>query len=120
VTGAVNGEEQPIPFEDVLAEDLRDPEFRAIWERTAVARAVSMALAVYQSEHRLSDDVLAQRLGMSLAEVEDLEAGDADPDVATVAKIAERLGIDPMRYDDRDRTAALTRDEAAPKTAARA
>ena len=30
-------------FDAVLAEDLKDPEFRARWERTALARAVANA-----------------------------------------------------------------------------
>ena len=41
--------------DELIAEQLRtDPEFRAEWERTALARAVAVAIVRYRAEHDLS------------------------------------------------------------------
>lgn len=50
-------------FETVLDEQLRDPALREQWERTAVARAVAIAIIRYRVEHGLSQKQLAERLG---------------------------------------------------------
>ena len=52
--------------DELITEQLRtDPEFRAEWERTALARAVSVAIVRYRADHDLSQRELAERLGMS-------------------------------------------------------
>lgn len=43
-----------ITFEQILEEDLKDPEFRAEWERTALARAVANEVVRYRIEHGLT------------------------------------------------------------------
>ncbi len=48
---------------EVLAEMLQDPQFRAEWERTALARAVAEAVIRYRAEHGLSQTGLAGLLG---------------------------------------------------------
>ena len=50
---------------EVLEEMLADPQFRAEWERTALARVVAEAVTAYRAEHRLSQSALAQLLGWS-------------------------------------------------------
>ena len=40
---------------EVLAEMLQDPQFRAEWERTALARAVAEAVIRYRAERGLAD-----------------------------------------------------------------
>ena len=41
--------------DDLIAEELRaDPQFRADWERTALARAVAVAVVRHRAEHDLS------------------------------------------------------------------
>ena len=61
----------------VLARQLKDPHFRAEWERTAVARAVAARLVEYRVEHELSQTALAHRLGMKQPAVARLEASEA-------------------------------------------
>jgi DNA-binding XRE family transcriptional regulator len=81
--------------EQLLAEDLRDdPKFRAIWEETALARAVALRLVGYRIEHGLSQTKLAERLGMKQPAVARLEAGDQNPRWETLIRISERLGIE--------------------------
>src|SRR5579884_3019226 len=51
--------------EQVASEDFEnDPEYRAEWERTALAREVSEAITHYRVHHGLTQTALAQRLGL--------------------------------------------------------
>lgn len=83
-----------IPFEQVLAEELRDPEFRAEWERLAPARAVAIALVGYRIDHGLTQTALGRLLGMSQPAIARLEAGDHIPTLPTLLKLSEALGIE--------------------------
>ena len=80
---------------EVLEEDLaRDPEFREEWERTASARAVSNYLVAYRVQHNLTQEELANRLGMKQSQVARWEAGVQPPSLRTLQRIALRLGVD--------------------------
>jgi transcriptional regulator with XRE-family HTH domain len=81
--------------EELIAEQLRtDPEFRAEWERTALARAVAVAIVRYRSEHDLSQRELADRLGMKQPQVARLELGEVNPGIETLMRISAQLGIE--------------------------
>lgn len=79
--------------EQVLYEALRDPAFRAEWERTALARAVAMRVLQYRVEHRLSQTALARQLGMQQSAIARLEAGDHTPSLDTLRRLSRGLGI---------------------------
>lgn len=80
--------------DELIAEQLRtDPEYRAEWERTALARAVAVAIVRYRTEHALSQRDLAQRLGMKQPQIARLELGEVNPTVDTLARTASQLGI---------------------------
>lgn len=81
--------------EELIAEQLRtDPEFRAQWERTALARAVAIAIVRYRAEHDLSQRELAHRLNMKQPQVARLELGEVNPSMDTLMRIASSLGIE--------------------------
>jgi transcriptional regulator with XRE-family HTH domain len=81
--------------EELIAEQLRDdPEFRRQWERTALARAVAVAIVGYRAEHDLSQRDLAERLGMKQPQVARLELGEVNPSMGTLMRISSRLGIE--------------------------
>lgn len=81
--------------EDVLAEHLdADPEYRRAWERTALARAVAVKVIAYRAEHRLSQTVLARRLGMSQPAIARLESGEHNPTFPTLLRLSKTLGIE--------------------------
>lgn len=81
--------------DQLIAEDLeRDPVFRAEWERTAVARAVAIAIVRYRGEHDLSQRELADRLGMKQPQVARLELGEINPSIDTLMRISSGLGIE--------------------------
>lgn len=81
--------------EELIAEHLRtDPEFRAEWERTALARAVAVAIVRYRSDHDLSQRELAERLGMKQPQVARLELGEVNPSIETLMRMSSRLGME--------------------------
>lgn len=80
--------------EQVLAEELRDPDFRREWDRTAVARAVALKVLAYRTEHGLSQRGLAQKLGMTQPQLARLEAGEHNPTIDTLARLAQTLDIE--------------------------
>jgi len=81
--------------DELIAEQLRtDPQFRAEWERTALARAVAVAIVRYRAEHDLSQRELAGRLGMKQPQVARLELGEINPSVDTLLRLSGELGIE--------------------------
>ena len=86
--------EDLIPFEQILEEELRDPEFRAEWERLAPARAVANRLILYRAEHGLTQTALARLLGMSQPAIARLEIGEHIPTLPTLLKLSDVLGLE--------------------------
>lgn len=80
--------------EQVLAEEMRDPVFRVEWERTAMARAVALKVLAHRAERRLSQRALAAKLGMTQPQVARIEAGEHNPTIDTLARIAQALDIE--------------------------
>ena len=80
--------------EQVLAEELRDPDFKREWDRTALARAVALKVLAHRVDHSLSQRGLAKQLGMTQPQVARLEAGEHNPTIDTLARLAQTLDIE--------------------------
>jgi transcriptional regulator with XRE-family HTH domain len=81
--------------DELIAEQLRtDPQSRAEWERTALARAVAAAIVGYRAERDLSQRELAERLGMKQPQVARLELGEVNPSIDTLMRISSQLEIE--------------------------
>jgi len=79
--------------DQLLADDLRDPEVAAELARTAVANQLAILVIQYRVEHGLTQTALARQLGMRQPAIARLEAGDHEPSVAMLARLANKLGI---------------------------
>lgn len=79
--------------EQLLAEDRKDPGVEAELARTAVANQLAILLIQYRVEHGLTQTALARQLGMRQPAIARLEAGDHEPSVATLARLANKLDI---------------------------
>ena len=77
-----------------LEEQLQDPEFRAEWNRTALARAVSLGIISYRSTHGLTQTELARIIGIKQPAIARLEAGETNPSWETLNRLSEALGIE--------------------------
>ncbi len=80
--------------DELIAEQLADPAFRAEWERTALARAVALRLVRYRAERKISQRELARLLGMEQPQVARLERGDVNPTLETLMRLAGALEIE--------------------------
>jgi transcriptional regulator with XRE-family HTH domain len=81
--------------DELLAEQLReDPEFRAEWERTGLARAIAVAVVQFRTDRGVSQRELASRLGMTQPQIARLERGDVNPNMDTLIRVAVGLGIE--------------------------
>lgn len=78
----------------IAAEELTDPEIRREHDRTALAHAVAMRVIGYRIEHGLSQTALARLLGMHQSAIARLEAGDHEPSLATLSRLARMLDIE--------------------------
>ncbi len=80
--------------DEVKVEALKNPAVRTEWDRTAVAREVASRVVRYRVEHGLSQAELGVKLGVSQPYVARLESGDQLPTLATLARLAQRLGLE--------------------------
>jgi transcriptional regulator with XRE-family HTH domain len=81
--------------DDIIAEELdRDPEFAAIWKRTALARAVATTIVRYRGEHQLSQRDLALVVGMTQPQIARIELGETNPSIETLMRLSSKLGIE--------------------------
>lgn len=80
--------------QDIAKDELRDPEVRREYERTVFANAVAIRVIHYRAERGLSQTALARQLGMRQPAIARLEAGEHEPSLATLARLARSLGID--------------------------
>ena len=71
-----------------------DPAIRREVERTALANAVAIRVIEYRADHNLSQTQLARQLRMHQSAIARLEAGDHEPSLSTLARLAKGLGID--------------------------
>jgi transcriptional regulator with XRE-family HTH domain len=78
----------------VAEQQLADPEFRAEWERLAVARAMAATVIAYRADHDLSQRELAELLDVPQPQVARLESGEYEPSHRTLMRLASRLGLE--------------------------
>ena len=78
----------------IAADELADPEIRREHERTALAHAVALRVIGYRLDHGMSQSALARALGLHQPAVARLEAGDHEPSLATLSRLARKLGIE--------------------------
>ena len=78
---------------DLLAQDLQGPEFREEWERTALARAVSIAVLRYRADNKLSQTALANQLGMRQPHIARLELGEHHPSIEMLRRLSKGIGL---------------------------
>lgn len=79
---------------DTHTQVLADAETRAEYDRTAFANAVAIRVIGYRAEHGLSQSALARLLGMKQPAIARLEAGDHEPSLTTLGRLARGLGLE--------------------------
>lgn len=73
---------------------LDDSEYREEWERTHLAHEVALRVISYRVEHQLTQTELARMLGMRQPHIARLEAGEHEPSLAMLSRLARVLGLE--------------------------
>lgn len=69
-------------------------EYRREYERTHFANDVAVRVVQYRAEHGLSQTALAKLLDMHQPAIARLEAGEHEPSLTTLSRLAQVLGED--------------------------
>jgi transcriptional regulator with XRE-family HTH domain len=78
----------------IAAEEPADPEIRREHERAVLAQAVAVRIIGYRIDTRPIADRLARKLGMHQPAIARPEAGDHEPSLATLSRLARKLGVE--------------------------
>ena len=82
-----------VPFDDVLAESLKNAEFKKLWEASEADYQIARQMIKARLEKKMSQRVLAKRAKTTQARISELEGQNANPSLATLKRISAALGI---------------------------
>lgn len=83
-----------IPFNDFLAERLKDPDFRREWDRMQPERVILNSLLEAQNKHQWSTEELLERSGLTSKNLADLEDGNGRLRLEQLKQMAYRMGFE--------------------------
>lgn len=78
-------------FNELLAEQLKDEEFRKEWEALEPEFAIKQAMINARNEKGLTQKELSQRSGIAQGDISKLENGNANPSLRTLQRLAEAM-----------------------------
>lgn len=84
-------ERKHLDFEDVLKEQLKNPKFKAEYDKLQPEFAVLQAIIDTRKKKALSQKQLAKKLGTTQSAISRLEGGNVSPTVNFLQKLAEAL-----------------------------
>lgn len=79
-------------FDDYLQEQLKDPEFKAEWDKSEAAYQITRELIKARIEKNLSQRELAKTIGTTQAVISRIENMTVSPTVSTLQRFAHSLG----------------------------
>ncbi len=79
-------------IDDLFKEDMKDPAFKAEYERLEPEFQIIRAIIDAREESGLTQEELSKRSGINQANISKLEHGNANPSISTLQKLAKGLG----------------------------
>ena len=76
----------------LFKEDMKDPAFKAEYERLEPEFQIIRAIIDAREESGLTQEELSKRSGINQANISKLEHGNANPSISTLQKLAKGLG----------------------------
>lgn len=80
-------------FREHLQEQLQDPEFQKAWEETELAYEVARAVIKLRLENGLTQEELAQKIGVPQSVISRFESGRHLPSFRSLERISKKLGL---------------------------
>ena len=91
---------RPVTFDEYLAEQMKDPEFKAEWDALEPEFQIIRAILEGREARNFSEEQLSEATGISPAEITRLEDGSANPTLQDLKRLAAGLGMT-LRLDFR-------------------
>lgn len=80
-------------FRQTLAMQMKNSEFKAEWDALEPEFQVIQAMLQGREEQNLTQKQLAEKTGISQADISRLENGESNPSLSTLKRLAEGLGM---------------------------
>lgn len=80
-------------YREFLDEKLKDPEFKKEWDEMEPEFQLIKAMLKGREEQKISQRELADKTGITQADISKMESGDANPTLDTLKRIASGLGM---------------------------
>lgn len=80
-------------FQELLQEELRNPDFKKEWNDIQPEMDVIRAMVEARIEQNLTQKELAKRTGINQADISKLENGTKNPSLKLLKKLANGLGM---------------------------
>lgn len=81
-------------FRELLNEQLKDPEFKKEWDDIQPEMDVIRAMIAARSKQNLTQKELAEKVGMTQADISKLEKGTRNPSLNLLKRLADGLNMD--------------------------
>lgn len=78
-------------FDDYLDKQLKDPEFKAEYDKLETAFSLADALISARIEKGITQKELAEMTGISQGDISRIERGTANPSIKTIQRLATAL-----------------------------
>lgn len=78
-------------FRKYLEKQLQNPDFKAEWDALEPELSIMQAVIDARKESGLTQQQLAERTGISQADISKLENGDANPSLKTLQRLASAM-----------------------------
>ena len=82
-----------IKFEDLLKEEMRDPEFRAEYEALGPEFAIIQAMIDARKQNGITQRQLSEKTGIAQGDISKLERGNANPSIKTLQRLAGAMNM---------------------------
>ena len=80
-------------FDEFLTEQMKKPEFRKEWEALQPEYAIVKAMIDARNKTGMTQKELAEKTGITQADISRLENGNANPSLKTLQRLAEGMGM---------------------------
>ena len=79
-------------LDELLEENLKDPEFKEAWEETEIEYQIKSMLIAARLENNLSQKQLSEKSGIRQSNISRIEKGVCMPTIPTLCEIAKSYG----------------------------
>ncbi len=84
---------RPVTFDEYLAEEMKNPAFKAEWDALEPEFQIIRAIIEGREARNFSEEQLSEVTGISPAEIARLEEGAANPTLTDLKRLAAGLGM---------------------------